>query len=487
MSFTICRLFASAALLLQLFSHRVSAQTTILSTGCSSSLAETACINLGPRRATVGPFMAMRRNVALPSSGLSIYRLRGSITGTDYPGIFTRHFREKDVIIGVKVPPERSFDVTLHTIEAKFCKRGGVDAFIEVGTNSVRSNTVNGFKLFGCRTAFTISAFNALSDSNGRLQIRVAGNRAVVLGGICIKRRLMESSRCSQNGCQSFEGCGGLAIAHASLALPGAPCAILESAQATLDIPQNAQIVYAALNWAGAGHPRAPSTSLELNGKLVNSKILHQDSQFEPYYAAMADVTDLVRDIGRGVYVVKNMFHSPFLSCPQAHMAAWSLTVIYGAMGVSENDAKTRVNVCAENTLGSPPLLTLPVNCVLPAPPAVKTTGSFVVFEAEFFEDEFYVNGNLIQTKAFQGKSGEKYDLYETELTSFVGSRTRQLVFSVADNTDHDYLFFGMRAVVQTLPESYTSTTARTVRTALMGNDSSADSVPESLPASNGL
>lgn len=487
MFFTVVRFFAVVALFLQLFSHRVSAQRTILSAGCSSSLAETACINLGARRTSVGPFMAMRRNVALPSSGLNTYRLRGSITGTEYPGIFTRHFRERDVTIGVKVPPERSFDVTLHTIEARFCTRGGVDAFIQAGTNSVRSDTVNGFKLLGCRVAFTISVFNAMSDSNGLLQIRVAGNRGVVLGGICIKRRLMESSLCSQSGCQSFEGCGGLAIAHASLALPGAPCAILESAQATLDIPENAQIAYAALNWAGAGHPRAPSTTLELNGILVKSKILNQDSQFEPYYTAMADVTELVRNIGRGVYVVQNMFYSPYLSCPQAHMAAWSLTVIYGAMGVSENDAKTRVNVCAENTQGSPPLLTLPVNCVLPAPPAVKTTGSFVVFEAEFFTDEFYVNGNLIQTNAFQGRSGEKYDLYETDLTNFVGGRTNRLVFSIADNNDYDYLFFGMRAVVQTLPGTYTSTTARIAHTALVGNDSSADSVSKPISAFNAL
>lgn len=477
-----CRSLLVVTLLLQAILHAAIAIRAILSTDCSSSSAETACLNLGPKRQEVGPFQSMARKVILPDPAPTVRGLRGSISGTSYPDIFRRHFRESDLQIRVQVAPLRSYDVELHSLEAKFCGRGGVDAFIQAGTNGARSPTVNGLKSFGCRTAFTITASDARSDSNGLLQIRIRGNRAVIAGGVCVKRKLMEATSCSQSGCESFEGCGALAIAKASLAIPGAPCDILDSAQDTLNIPEGAQIAYAALNWAGAGHPRTSSTSIVINGRTVVSDLLHQDSQFEPYYTAMADVTELVRQIGRGEYVVTSLFHSPYLSCPQAHLAAWSLTVIYGALGTSADGSKTRVNVCARNSVGSPPLLTLPVKCVLPAPPAVQTTGSFVVFEGEFFEDEFYVNGLLLRNKAFQGRTGEKFDVFDSDLTAFVDSGTSQLVFSVPNNDAFDYVFIAMRAVVQTLPSTYVATTARSV---VIRNDSRTNTSQRMLPARN--
>lgn len=452
------------ALCLCSFARTAVAINQILSTGCQASHAEQACVNLGPRRATAGPFMRMKSNVQLPSTDLKVYRLGTTVTETDYPAIFKRHFRSKDLTLGFNVPPLRTFDVSLHTTESRFCSRRGVTAWIEAGTNVATSNTVNGLKSFGCHIAFTITAFGAISDSNGLLQVRVRGNRGVVIAGMCIRRRLMEPTFCTQPGCVSFDGCGGLAVANASLAIPGSPCDILPSGQDTLRIPDGSQIVYAALNWAGAGHPRAPSTAIVINGKTVVSDMLHQDAQFEPYYTAMADVTQLVQQIGAAEYVVTSMFHSPYLSCPQAHMAAWSLTVVYGAMGLTSDGSKVRVNVCAENSVGSPPLVTLPINCVLPAPPAVDTSVLFVAFESEFYVDQMQLNGKFFKKNWFKGRSGEKFDVLQENISKFVGSDTEQLVFTLDDNPENDFLFIAVRAVVQTLPSTYASSSTRFAR-----------------------
>lgn len=421
----------------------------LLPSGCSAANPVAAGINMGPPNEPVGPYGAMENKVQLPGS-LTVIPLRGTISNTFYPAVFSKHFRYRRLGFSVKVPPLSAFRVTVLTAEYKFCYYGGVTAFMFAGTNNVITPKINGYRTYGCRVAFNLTVDSALSTADGTLNIKVVGSLPVVIAGLYIERKLMEPSGCSQSGCVSYHGCGGLAVTWGDLAIPGKPCAILSSASGTLTLPRGAEVKYAALNWAGAGHPRSSSTTIVLNGITIQSDVLHEDQQFEPYYTAMADITSVVQRFGSGDYVVTSLFHRPYLSCPQAHMAAWSITVIYGAR-TRANTGETRVNMCAQNTLGTPPLLSLPVRCIAPPSLTSVTRGTFVVFEGEYFSDIFLMNGVKIVRNAFQGRTGEKFDLYQIDLTSFVKSTDTEFDFSVVNNPDNDYLFFGMRAVAQTM------------------------------------
>jgi gliding motility-associated-like protein len=112
---------------------------------------------------------------------------------------------------------------------------------------------------------------------------------------------------------------------------PGVTCEILTESSATLNLNANQNIVAAYLYWAGSG-------TGELNIRLNNTPLIAERTFSDAldftrvFFAAFADVTDIVLAQGTGNYTVSDFdltnVISPF--CPTGtNFGGWAMTIIY--------------------------------------------------------------------------------------------------------------------------------------------------------------
>lgn len=110
-----------------------------------------------------------------------------------------------------------------------------------------------------------------------------------------------------------------------------APCTILTSSSAELELQPNQTIIAAYLYWAGSG---AGDFDVSLNENPITAQRTFSDALDDTriFFAGFADVTDIVSDQGNGAYNLSDLDISSIINpyCPSGtNFAGWALTVIY--------------------------------------------------------------------------------------------------------------------------------------------------------------
>jgi len=108
-------------------------------------------------------------------------------------------------------------------------------------------------------------------------------------------------------------------------------CAILTESSATLNLDTNQVIKAAYLYWAGSG---TGDFDITLNAIPISAERTFNDSLDEQrqFFAAFADITDQVINIGNGVYTLSDLDLTTVIPpfCPTGtNFAGWAITVIY--------------------------------------------------------------------------------------------------------------------------------------------------------------
>ena len=111
----------------------------------------------------------------------------------------------------------------------------------------------------------------------------------------------------------------------------GAPCTILDSSAADLNLSSNQNVVAAYLYWAGSG---SGDFDITLNGNQILAERTFSDSldTTRIFFAAFADVTDIITTQGNGTYTISDFDLTSVISpfCPTGtNFGGWAITVIY--------------------------------------------------------------------------------------------------------------------------------------------------------------
>lgn len=111
----------------------------------------------------------------------------------------------------------------------------------------------------------------------------------------------------------------------------GAPCEILTSSSANLELQPGQSVVAAYLYWAGSGDGDFEVT---LNGTPITADRTFADQIDEArvFFAAFTDVTALVQNIGNATYTLSDLDLTEVIApyCPSGtNFAGWSIVIIY--------------------------------------------------------------------------------------------------------------------------------------------------------------
>lgn len=425
------------------------ALTPLLQTGCGTSLPLETCLNLGASATTVGKYLSDDDRVKYRKSP-SFIPYDGTVAGADEPGAYATLVRKKSVRFYVEVPKKHRFDVTIGMVDYESCDNPkGNQIKFTVGNQKLTENPV---LTTGCNTAAQITLTDVNSNKRGRISFKIKGKRPVTVATVCVTRHLaVESSSCSTAGCVTYDGCTNYAVINATLAIPGPPCDVNPSGFAKLSLPTGSVVRHAVLQWAGAGHPGEATTGVTLNGIPVTSTLLYENGEFEPYYGAIAaDVTDIVRQFGIDTdYAVSGIFQRKFHSCPQAHISAWSLTVVYEHTDLPYG----RVNMCAQNTRSTSQQLDYTIGCMDGDVANVEAKSTLVGIETDMFTERLSINDKVVGFGLFQEYAGEGFDVVEVDIKPYLTSGTTSLKYSFVDNPAHDSLIVAVMNTYQTINE----------------------------------
>lgn len=446
---------------------RADALTDLLPVGCAAGSEVTTCVNLGNSATEVGKYRS--------DFDLVKYRKDPVFTSpptapanADEPDAYTTLVEKKVLRFNVRVEPRKTFDVTFGIVEYNECDNAAGNVIkITGGKNKVKL-TVNPVldENGGCNTVVQYTVRGVQSAGSGKLSFKFKGTGVVSIGTMCITKHVMSPlfDDCTANNplCNTYAGCGDYAIINASAAVPSdiSPCDVLDTSFSTLTISEPDVFVRrAVLQWAGSGYPSGDSTSVFLNGVSVQSTLLNKNGDFEPYYTAVADsdeVTEIVRQAGtNGVdYVVAGIFHRRFHSCPQAHVAAWSLTIVYEKVGLPE----ARVNVCAKNTQSNRLVYDFSVGCMIPWPTAADEGDArltLVAVESDQIIERLRVNDMAVgSSNGFNelGEiSGEGFDVITYDMTKYVKNNNQLTVMFKPNDTSHDVVTLAVMNSYQTI------------------------------------
>jgi gliding motility-associated-like protein len=115
---------------------------------------------------------------------------------------------------------------------------------------------------------------------------------------------------------------------------PGTVCDILTSSSADFYLDPSSTIQAAYLYWAGTGADG--DLAIELNGNEVNAERTWSDTlgASRSFFAAFADVTDIVTTIGSGTYTVSELdlyavIQTSSYCATGTNFAGWAITVVY--------------------------------------------------------------------------------------------------------------------------------------------------------------
>ena len=111
----------------------------------------------------------------------------------------------------------------------------------------------------------------------------------------------------------------------------GTPCTIQSSSTANLNLTPNQTVIAAYLYWAGSGNG---DFDITLNGNNISATRIFSDAldATRVFFAAFADVTDLVINNGNGNYTISNFDLSSIINpyCPTGtNFGGWAITIIY--------------------------------------------------------------------------------------------------------------------------------------------------------------
>lgn len=432
--------------------------TPLLQPGCGGPA--TACVNVGSTK-NAGVYKKEGKTLTFTSPKPKITKLKQKTvnTPTNTPAAdakaFTKQRTATAMTFDIAVPPSGVYVVRLGMLDARFCNDGGfeISATINGGKQTtVRSEAATGAT---CHTPFFIEldARTSARADDGVLSISLteATGRAMSLATVCVTRRRLLKSPCKQKACRGWQGCGEYTVMYGSLAIPDPPCLIEKSSTDTLTLPVGAYVQSANLQWAASGPMRNKTTSLKLNGVDVKSQRVFRNADFEPYYGASADVTDLVRKTGSGDYTITDMSHNPHLSCPRAHMAAWSIVIVYEADGLKN----ARVNVCDRNTLSSKHKRVQKVKCMKKVEEGGEARATVVAIEGETFDETFLINGIVKGTNLFFGSKGERLDVVPFDVRDALAVRQNELRFEVAEDAVGDNIVVTTIATYQDSTEEF--------------------------------
>ncbi|NBL65336.1 T9SS type B sorting domain-containing protein [Flavobacterium sp. NST-5] len=116
------------------------------------------------------------------------------------------------------------------------------------------------------------------------------------------------------------------------------------TASAHLNLSSTQQIHRAYLYWAGSG---TGDFSVKLNDSIIKAQRNFDLFQNDlPYFAAFANVTQLVQQTGNGIYTLSDLDVTPFLSPSQycnnrTNFAGWTLVIVYQ----DENLPQNQINI----------------------------------------------------------------------------------------------------------------------------------------------
>lgn len=110
-----------------------------------------------------------------------------------------------------------------------------------------------------------------------------------------------------------------------------APCSILTSSSANLNLDNDQNIVAAYLYWAGSG---TGDLTISLNDVEVNAERTFSDAldADRVFFAAFADVTSIITELGNTNYTISNFDLTDVIStyCPTGtNFGGWAITIIY--------------------------------------------------------------------------------------------------------------------------------------------------------------
>lgn len=433
--------------------------TTAQSGYCSTTPASTHCIKIG----STGSRPATAETPAFDPEDTHIQYSRkkprsktttdpiANVLPADQP-LYQTTRQHRRIFFRLTTIPADTVTLRLGFVGTRYCSIGG--ATVIAKANGKRSLPINGYKSVGCNSPFFIMLRNVTATPSGEISVRIWGKRrrTVSLATVCLlgeMRELLTVSPCTQTDCLNWQGCGDYSVIHGSLAIPGAPCTVRPSASAELLLPENASVMHANLQWAASGLPSGPQTQLSLNGHTVLSQTLFKNRDFEPFYGASADVTSLIRDMPAGLVNVSGMFHSPHLSCPNAHLAAWSLTTVFASRDVPY----ARINLCSANTETSLKKRFLNIDCMVPDSSFDQARSTVVAVEGESWKEKFRLNGELQGKNLFSGKDGERFDVMSFDVAKFLTGNTSTLVLEFDENQHADSVIITSRMSYQRLPD----------------------------------
>ncbi|MDN3493442.1 T9SS type B sorting domain-containing protein [Winogradskyella bathintestinalis] len=117
------------------------------------------------------------------------------------------------------------------------------------------------------------------------------------------------------------------------------PCTILTSSSADLNLNINQNIIAAYLYWAGSGNG---DLDISLNGIPVSAERNFSDAldSVRVFFAAFADVTDIITEQGNTTYTVSDLDLNTIISpyCPTGtNFGGWAMTIIYQEDSLSLN------------------------------------------------------------------------------------------------------------------------------------------------------
>lgn len=120
---------------------------------------------------------------------------------------------------------------------------------------------------------------------------------------------------------------------------PDNVCTILNTASATLNLNANQNVVAAYLYWAGSG---TGDLDVTLNGIPITAERLFDDGldANRVFFAAFADVTDIIISQGSAVYTVSDFNLSDVIApyCPSGtNFGGWAITIIYEDLNLPLN------------------------------------------------------------------------------------------------------------------------------------------------------
>jgi hypothetical protein len=251
-----------------------------------------------------------------------------------------------------------------------------------------------------------------------------------------VPNKLPCNTNCHQNGCTIYRGnVDFIAIGNSmNFSEDRTNCNKKTNSSASLSIPNGTQVKSAILYWSGSDKLDNTAT---LNGHTIHSSKNWETSRglkIFNFYAAKADVTNIVKSSGSGNYTVGDISwvndggHCVFNSA----YGAWALVVVYEGNHLPANT----IHIC-ENEFkytDKPGRYTQEFTCINPPKncnPNAELT--IIAFEGDNYKGEnFYLNGQKHSgNNNFRGQTAPNLDIVSFNIDNHINSNTSSFSYTI--------------------------------------------------------